>query len=398
MRPIREVQAVLGSTGGERGVVLVTALLVMVFLLPLGIIFLQVALTENTIASNEVALAKGFNIAEAGFELAKRTLKTSTAGNLNGFLSGASPGPYPFGSTPGAGNSLDGGNYIVRIYDNNDDADPNNDTDNIVFVDSTDTYGGSQKRLVALVQVPVMGTPDGSLEVVSPDEVEIELKDGAWLDGRDWDPPADPSSCVSIASCGSLTGNPDIAGVSTSSVDIEVEAEGSSLILGTPPEKLNLSLSATPWNDLIDELIPQADRTLTGSQDLTGTYTWGTPAAPEITVISGSNIDIQGVVNGAGMLIIDNAGDLDLDHGTLNWQGLIVVRGSGDLELEFDDDDDSVFRLFGGFVLLPAGSDPQVELEIENSESFVKYSSSALGMVRGAILPMTVLSWREIPM
>ncbi|MFQ5532847.1 MAG: PilX N-terminal domain-containing pilus assembly protein, partial [Candidatus Methylomirabilales bacterium] len=115
----------------ESGVVLITALLVMVFLLPLGVIFLQVVITENTIASNEVATAKGFNIAEAGLELAKRNLKMSTAGSLDGFLTGASPGPYPFGSTPGAGNSLDGGNYIVRIYDNNDDGDPTNDTDNI---------------------------------------------------------------------------------------------------------------------------------------------------------------------------------------------------------------------------------------------------------------------------
>ncbi|MFQ5962231.1 MAG: hypothetical protein ACE5MG_12625 [Candidatus Methylomirabilales bacterium] len=382
----------------ESGVVLITALLVMVFLLPLGVIFLQVVITENTISSNEVATAKGFNIAEAGLELAKRNLKMSTAGSLDGFLTGASPGPYPFGSTPGAGNSLDGGNYIVRIYDNNDDGDPTNDTDNIVFVESTGTYRSGLKQVVALVQVSVMPPPDGGLEVVSPDKVEIELEDGAVIDGRDWDAPADPSACTSIATCGTLTGNPANAGVSANSDDVEVDVRDSSEILGTPPTRINPSLSTTPWNDLVDQLVPQADRTLSGAQNITGTQTWGTPSAPEITVITGNNIDIQGEVNGAGLLIIETSGDLELEHGTLNWQGLIIIRAHGELDLELEDDDDSTLRLFGAVVLIPTGGDADVELEVENTQSFIKYSSAAIAMVRGALLPMAVLSWRESSM
>ncbi|MFQ5962632.1 MAG: PilX N-terminal domain-containing pilus assembly protein, partial [Candidatus Methylomirabilales bacterium] len=175
MRQIKKVRALLRNSGGERGVVLVTALLVMIVLLPLGAIFLSTSLSETQVASNETVAAKTFNIAEAGLELAKRTLRMSQATSLNVFLTGVAPGPYPFGDTPGAGNSLDGGNYIVRIYDNDDgDANLLSDSDNIVFIESTGSYGAffgkgkgaavTKRRIVARVQVPLLPKPDGALE------------------------------------------------------------------------------------------------------------------------------------------------------------------------------------------------------------------------------------------
>ncbi|MFQ5962631.1 MAG: hypothetical protein ACE5MG_14675, partial [Candidatus Methylomirabilales bacterium] len=311
----------------------------------------------------------------------------------------ASPGPYPFGSTPGAGNSLDGGNYIVRIYDNNDDGDPTNDTDNIVFVETTGSYQGAVKQIVALVQVPTMADPDGSLEVPSSFETEVRLANGAWIDGRDWIPPANPSSCTSIPTCGTLAGTPANAGVSANSENTEVAKESGSEIHGAPPSQINSTLSTTRWDRLVDQLIPQADRNLTVPEDLTGTHTWGTPAAPEITVISSPAIRITGLtteVNGSGILIIDS-GELELDRGTLNWQGLIILRGSGSLGVEIDDDTDATARIFGGLVLATTGPSPEIEFEVENTNSFLKYSRSALDIVRGS-LPMTVQSWREVPM
>ncbi|MFQ5989891.1 MAG: PilX N-terminal domain-containing pilus assembly protein [Candidatus Methylomirabilales bacterium] len=400
MRLIKGLRAVWCNSGGERGVVLVTALLVMLILLPLGAAFLAVSLTETTVASNEVSAAKGFNIAEAGLEHAKRTLKMSSASSLNVFLSGTTPGPYPFGGTPGAGNSLGSGNYIVRIYDNDDgDANPLTDSDNIVFIESTGLYGGSQRRIVARVQVPLLPRPDGAVEAQAADEIEVELEKGAVIDGRDWDPPADPSTCVDINSCGSLAAPGNIAGVSTNSVATEIDVRPPSQIFGTPPTKVNSGLSNAPWDRLIDQVIPQADRTMTTPEFLSGTHTWGTPSAPEITVISGTRVEIElgATVNGAGLLIIDNLAELELDHGIFNWQGLIILRGGSKHDIEFETDDDATARIFGGLVVMTDTPNSEVELEVENNKSFVKYSETALDMVR-AMLPMTVQTWHEVPM
>ncbi|MFQ5658778.1 MAG: hypothetical protein ACE5G5_14640, partial [Candidatus Methylomirabilales bacterium] len=369
-----------------------------------GATFLNASLTESNIASNEVSTAKAFNTAEAGLELAKRDLKMSTASSLNGFLTGTTPGPYPFGDTPGAGNSFDGGNYVVQIYDNDDgDGNLNTDTDDLVFVESTGSYRGAQRRIVALVQIPLVPTPEGSVETIAPaGESELELEKGAVIDGNDWNPPADLSACTTIATCGTLTTNPAIFGASSNAIENEVEVKPPSTISST---QVNPGLSSTPWNNLADQLIGQADRNLSLPEILTGIHTWGTPSVPEITVISAPDIRIKDpttVVNGAGILIINDLGELKLDHGTFNWQGLVIVRGNGKIEVEFDDDTDATGRIFGGFIMMAGNPDPlgdglEIELEMENANSFIKYSSSAINNIRG-FLPVTVQNWHEDPM
>ena len=381
-------------TRDEKGMALLMALIGLVSLTGLLLVFLSIGGSESSIAQNHITSIRAFYIAEAGLERTKRVLKTSTASSLNVYLTGTAPGPYPFGNTPAAGNSFDGGNYIVRIYDNADDGDPNNDTDNTVFVEATGVLGNAQRRILALVTVPVLPAPDGAVEATGSGD--IKLGKGATIDGRDWNPPADLSSCPSIATCGTLTGNAAVSGVSTSALE-NLEATPPSTIFGTPPVKINPSLSATPWNNLANELTPMSNRNLGGGQTLTGTYTWGTPSSPEITVISGPDIKIQGVVNGAGVLIIDNAAKLNLDHGTLNWQGLVIVRGSGKLGGKFENDDDATARIFGAVIAATSTGGPVGQVEIYNANSFLKFSSSTLGMVRN-FLPIGVQTWREARM
>ncbi len=402
MRTRGRLQGLAIRTADEGGIVLIVALLVMVFLTALGATFLTVSLTESQISSNAVDSAKAFDIAEAGLERAKRTLKMSTASSLNGYLSGTAPGPYPFGSAPGAGNSLDGGNYIVRIYDNNDEApapnDPNVDRDDIVFVEVTGTYRNARRQVVAMLTVPLVPAPTGAVEAIAPaGEVEIELKRGSVLDGRDFNPPANIAACTTIAMCGTLTSNPAVAGVASSALDTDISVSPPSTLTGSPPTQVDPSLTATPFDNLVNQLIPMANRNLTVAQDLTGTLTWGTPAAPEITVISGANIRILGAVNGAGVLIINNVGELKLaDLGVLNWQGLIIIRGTGELEVELDNTT-STLRVFGASIMRTTCCDPEIELEIENPNSFMRFSSAAISMVRD-FLPVTVQNWREVPL
>ncbi|MFQ5741651.1 MAG: PilX N-terminal domain-containing pilus assembly protein [Acidobacteriota bacterium] len=412
MRWMKEQRVGFHKRTGERGAALVVALLVMVVLSLLGIAFLSASLTESNIASNEADSAKAFNLAEAGLERAKRTLKMSTFSSLNAFLPAANtdagePGPFLFGQANNDDNALGEGNYIVEISDNNDDGNPNNDIDDVVFVTSTGSVGNAQRRVVALVTVPLVPDPEGSVEMIAPaGETELELENSAVIDGNDWDPPADLSACTLIASCGTNltaidpTANPAVAGTSVNSLDNEVKVTAPAAIFGNPPTELNGTLSDTPWNNLVDQLIAQADRNLTVPEILIGTFTWGTPSAPEITVISSPEIKIKDPttsVNGAGILIIDDLGELKLDHGTLNWQGLIIVRGDEGLEIEFEGDTDATARIFGAMIGTVSGIDPEMEMEIENPNSFIKYSSSSINMVRG-FLPVTVQSWQEVPM
>ncbi len=402
-----KVNGLLIPTADARGIVLIVALLVMVFLTALGATFLTISLTESQISSNAVDSTKAFNMAEAGLERAKRTLKMSTASSLNVFLAGTAPGPYPFGNAPVAGNSLDGGNYIVRVYDNNDgDANLNTDADDVVFVEVTGTYRNARRQVVAMLTVPLVPAPIGSVHAIAPaGEVEVELEKGSALDGNDWNPPANIAACTTIVTCGTnLTAidsvaNPAIAGVASSALDIDIEVKPPSTLTGSPPTQFDPSISATPWDNLANQLIPLANRTLNIPENLTGTHTWGTPSAPEITVINAIDIKIQtgAVVNGAGVLIINNLGELELDHGIFNWQGLILIRGTGELEVEFEGDNDSTARIFGGLIMRTTCCDPEIELEIENVNAFIKFSRSAMNMVRD-FLPVTLQNWREVPL
>ncbi|MFQ5989890.1 MAG: hypothetical protein ACE5K9_08245 [Candidatus Methylomirabilales bacterium] len=78
--------------------------------MPLGAIFLAVALSETTIASNEVNGARAFGIAEAGIEHARRE---PFGQNVNGILA-ANPPLINF--TAGGQNvSFGGGAYTVTV-------------------------------------------------------------------------------------------------------------------------------------------------------------------------------------------------------------------------------------------------------------------------------------------
>jgi len=147
----------LGPVRDERGIALVIALLVSALLLLLGGHFMTASMTEKTIASNEVNVARAFYLAEAGIQHAKKGLETLP---LPAVLNGTQ-------SVFGGGNAVNlaGGSYTVQVTNNiaangfprgTIAADPSNsgtvDGDEIVVVTSTAAFRNSTQIVETVLQ------------------------------------------------------------------------------------------------------------------------------------------------------------------------------------------------------------------------------------------------------
>lgn len=131
----------------ERGAALVLALLVITALLLLGSGFLATSLTENRVASNEVAAARAFNIAEAGIQRGRIALGAT---NFNTLLAG--------GGALYTNQSFDSGSYTVVVSNNLNPPFPlgpipadaggsTSDTDGYLILTSTGTFQNAKRRI-----------------------------------------------------------------------------------------------------------------------------------------------------------------------------------------------------------------------------------------------------------
>src|SRR3989442_638180 len=151
--------------------------------------------------------------------------------------------------------------------------------------------------------------------------------------------------------------------------------------------KKDNTVPLTRWDSFINKTIPKADQTLDGTLlNSNETYTWGTKAAPKITVINNSDtVSWKANVSGAGVLIIDSPGptqNLVFSNGELNWQGLVIIRSPGEVQFEIQNSSGRV-RVFGEVVNRSAA---RAEIELNKASNFIKYSSAAMNMVRRKLL------------
>jgi hypothetical protein len=398
-----------------RGMALVVALLVMGLLTLLGATFLTISSTEHTIAANEVGVAKAFNIAEAGLERAKARIKTGTETNLDAFLSGGNPGPNLFTDVP-----FDDGKYSVVIEDDVDTGNnPNDDTNDRVFIRSTGSLANNpaRKQILALVRVvkaPPVPTPRAAAEDLGGSGgSEFGASQGSSFDGRDWTPPANVGTCTD-AGCGTLTGGtPTYGGFSNTSSSTAIDLGNGATMSGTgcvdgvtgtcPSYQNDTSISSNRWDSFVTAMIPRANQVVNVNQGNSdnfhgGPYTWGTQAAPQITVINaGADFEWHAQVSGAGILLIESAGNVIFkESALLNWQGLIIVRSLSDnQQVQFELANGSGrIRVFG--VVVNKSQNPEIELHGSN-KNFIRYSSAAMGMVSQSFGgTFTVLNWREV--
>ncbi len=162
---------------------IVAAIMILVLLTIIGIAAINMSSTESSISTNSLLYERAFYTAEAGLEQSKESLKLRfvefndliiRAGGtgdwnfaLNGSLDGKTAaadtdmdgkGSYADGVTWILNANLDGVNYTVTIWNNDDGGSEINDTDGLVFVRS-DAAGPRGER--CSIEVLLLGTAIG---------------------------------------------------------------------------------------------------------------------------------------------------------------------------------------------------------------------------------------------
>lgn len=154
----------------------------------------------------------------------------------------------------------------------------------------------------------------------------------------------------------------------------------------------NPSLSAERLYDIADNIVsavqtklePMAVRTITG--DVTRDANWGTPSAPEITVIDDNKHKIHPnvTVTGSGVLII--RGDLHLQKGsTLNWNGSIIILGGRNNDAVLKNNQGNL-NVTGNVLVLGTGQNmKKSKLLLHDDQA----KNDAVNVIDGAILIMS---------
>jgi hypothetical protein len=180
---MKSMQHIISNVNNEKGSVIVAAILILVMLTIIGIAAINMSSTESSISTNSLLYERAFYTAEAGLEQSKESLKLRfvefndliiRAGGtgdwnfaLNGSLDGKTAaadtdmdgkGSYADGVTWILNSNLDGVNYTVTIWNNDDGGSEINDTDGLVFVRS-DAAGPRGER--CSIEVLLLGTAIG---------------------------------------------------------------------------------------------------------------------------------------------------------------------------------------------------------------------------------------------
>jgi hypothetical protein len=400
----------------ETGVALPLALFALVMLAGLLLAFLSMAGTEPGIAQNHASSTRALYVADAGIEHAWAVLPGTDVPAVIKAQGGKLFNAQAFG----------GGSYSVTVAQN---------PDGTYLLTSTGTFTNGSRTIRALVSAGNLPPPArGSAETLvggacapvgQPNCTEFDAEPGGVFDGRDWTAPVDMTACTDIASCGTKISDTGTFGGFANTKDNLVQISKGGFIggtgvpgcpspcTGTTPATASVqkdtTVPLTRWDSFIDGATLKATRTVAVSSALSGTYTWGTAAAPEITVIdhTGPNFNWNADVNGAGVLIIETPGvgppkgkdftEVEIrGKGALNWEGLVIIRSPGRVSFEIGGSgskgDKEVARIFGQVVNRSA---LYAEIEFENNVSFVKYSSAAMKMVQGQFSP-SFKGWQEV--
>ena len=314
-------------------------------------------------AAREIRSEKAFFIAEAGVELAKAELRSSGA---NSFNSNA----VIFG----------GGQVSYRTTTN---TLPN------VIILSTGTYENVSRVLEVTVRV---GDPDdlpppntdGAVGVYGTN-THISASGNALIDGQDYSLPAN-FDCNGASCAGTLTTNPAMPGVFSTTTDTVVTTSGSGSVVGNPPTTNGASLFSTNyWQDLADAWISQAAITLSGTYSADTDL--GTRDNPKITIVTG-NTTITSNLDGAGILIVMDGINLTTS-GNFHYEGIIILTGNNNFGAT------GTVRLFGALVSIGNIGN----ITTAQGTPSIQYSSQALANLRNMQLSARMLSvvyWREI--
>ncbi len=351
----------LKQMNNERGVVLVTALMVMALLTVLGISALNTSDTEHRITRNQRIANQSFYLAEAGIQHAvgvftKHGLTVLKNTNFNQ-------------------RALGGGTYTVTVEE-----DQSTTSVERFRLRSEGTMSGVTKTIRAIYSrnKVVIPKPDGAFGIYGKKPVLDLPKNKTPIDGRDWDVPAN-FNCNG-ACAGTDSGNASQPGLYVSDTTFTDPGQG---LAGDPRFRAGGGLSADDWKTITQALIPIANKN-PASNNL------GTRTNPTVTYIDNAT-QFNGNTDGAGILIIEKTGDLKI-NGNFHYEGIVIVLDGGGLDAFTGTAD-----LFGAVVMVGDNINSKF-----NGNGNAKYSSKAIDNVKnklpplGGNNPVNRVAWREM--
>ncbi|MBE0596914.1 MAG: hypothetical protein IH614_06580 [Desulfuromonadales bacterium] len=328
--------------GNERGATIVLALLVLLILSLLGVSALSISLTEVKIVRNQEAAAQAFFLAEAGIQRA--------AGVFN---------RQGFGAVQSLANqehSLGPGSYRLLV------ASLTPDQRRIRITSTGRCLGASRQLQAEFSRAMVLPPPEGAVHVFGAAPT-IRLGDGAVIDGRDHALPVG-FPCTGDDCLLTLASGPPLAGLYSSDSATLAGAEP----VGDPAARAGGGdSSAETWRSLAAGLTREA---AVNPADL------GSRSQPKIARITGEHT-LSGATAGAGILIIDQGGRLQLTD-DFHYEGLIIVLDGAGEDLFAGNG-----TLFGSLVLV--GENIEADF---GRQSQLRYSSQALASLDD-LLPAT---------
>jgi hypothetical protein len=155
----------------QRGFAIFGAILILALVTVIGVAAIATSTSERRTATNFLIYERVFYTAEAGLEFAKEKLRkglqpqistVNSGGTLNWdfALTGATVGT-PEVTPNDFPNSIDfdGNTYTIRVKDNNDDLDPADDSDGLIWIISE---ARGPRNSNCTIETLVMATPNSS--------------------------------------------------------------------------------------------------------------------------------------------------------------------------------------------------------------------------------------------
>lgn len=163
---------ILGTLTDQRGFAIFGAILVLALVTIIGIAAISTSTSERRTATNFMLYERVFYTAEAGLEHAKEAFKNTlrTPANIavmavtsrpdwSFALIGATDTTYEGGKTWKQNLPFGGNTYTITVWDNDDNADPTNDSDGLIWIRS-EAIGPHNSRCSIETLVTATATSD----------------------------------------------------------------------------------------------------------------------------------------------------------------------------------------------------------------------------------------------
>jgi Tfp pilus assembly protein PilX len=443
--------------GGERGVALVLALIVLLSLTGLVLAFLSMSAFEPQISQNLTDTINARMIADSGVEFAYSTLVTTTSWST--VLTGATAATCTAGNSGivlgTADTSLPGltassGTFTVRVRNDcqpNDammtgitaesSASPATDANNRVVLESTGTKNGASRTINVVVKRATVPTINAALAFPGV-QADVNFNGSTFtIDGRDTrltdtigTPTGTASPVFAITTADNAQGSANATQVKTALANNQqndVIGKNPPPPNGTGPSPATVTGDAavTPDSAMTSQMVTDflnavrsmADITIassssnpfsindigsTCSANINSTSCWGTDAQPKIVYINATlananeqltALAIAGNSTGTGILIVEN-GNVSIS-GNFQWHGPVIVTGNN-VGIQYRGGGNQ--SVLGGVVVNELHSDGSTNLEGDiRGNAKMAYSKEALDLVTlGLSRRLTsTYSWRE---